>query len=214
MAVIASTGKERNWVAAVRRVLDSAWYGTTNNAEQAPLALNNESILAVNAAGTGTVALIKANASDIPELPAGTVLNAGTFNDSNGLNRIVPNPTAKTIVDGSATSLFNVACASGARAGGLLFYLVQVGDGTDHQALSGMVSFSCVNKAGTLTLTITEVSGNQAKAVSAGTLTLAWTFVTGSSLGVVKLQPTGSLTETVYNVSYSVFPIIGAITIL
>lgn len=214
MAVIASTGKERNWVAALRRVMDSAWYGTTNNAEQVPLALNNENILAVNAAGTGTVALIKANASDIPELPAGTILNAGTFNDTNGLNRFVPNSTSKTIVDGSATSLFDVACASGARCGGSFFYTIEVGDGTDHQAMTGMATYSAVNKAGTLTLTITSAAANDAKAVSSGTLTVSFTFVTGTSKGTVKIQPTGSLTETTYKIWYTAFPIVGPITIL
>lgn len=77
MAVIASTGKSRNWVESARRVIDSAWFGTTNTAEQAPLALNNESILAVNAAGTGTVALIKADSSDVVTLTNGATVPSG-----------------------------------------------------------------------------------------------------------------------------------------
>ncbi len=77
MAVIASTGKERNWVAVARRVIDACWFGQSNSAEQAPLALNNESILAVNAAGTGTVALIKASAGDVVTLPGATKPSAG-----------------------------------------------------------------------------------------------------------------------------------------
>jgi hypothetical protein len=50
---------------ALRRVMEYAWWGKTNGAAQAPLALNNEDILALNAAGTGTVGLIKADASDV-----------------------------------------------------------------------------------------------------------------------------------------------------
>lgn len=134
--------------------------------------------------------------------------------DTGGVPRFVPNPTAKTIVDGSPTSLADIACASGAMCGGTLTYLVEVSDGTNHQALSGLVTYAAVNKAGTLTLTITEVTGNQAKAVSSGTLTLAWTFVTGSSLGTIQVQPTGSLTETTYRITYTVLPIVGAVTLL
>lgn len=134
--------------------------------------------------------------------------------DTNGVNKLVLNPTAKTIVDGSATSLFDVACAASALVSGVIFYQVQASDGTDFQSLTGMVTYAAVNKAGTLTLTITEATGNQAKAVSAGTLTLSWTFVTGASKGTVKLTPTGSLTETLYTVSYTVLPVSGTITIL
>lgn len=144
---------------------------------------------------------------------SGTLTNP-TINDSNGLTRVVYNPTAKTIVDGSATSLVDVACASGATCGGYLSYNVLASDGTDFQSLSGLVTYAAVNKAGTLTLTITEVSANQAKAVSSGTLTLAWTFVTGSSKGTIKLTPTGSLTETTYTVVYTIEPLRGAVTIL
>jgi hypothetical protein len=76
MAVITQTGS-RNWLKSVRRVMDSCWFGTSNDAEQLPLALNNESILAVNAAGTGTVALIKADASNVVTLPTGATVPAG-----------------------------------------------------------------------------------------------------------------------------------------
>lgn len=146
----------------------------------------------------------------------GTSTSAGATvtTDTAGVNRLVINPTPKTIVDGSATSLADVACAAGATVGGTLTYNVISSDGTDFQSLTGLVTYSAVNKAGTLTLTITEVAGNQAKAVSAGTLTLAWTFVTGASKGTIKLQPTGSLTETTYTVTYTILPLSGAVTIL
>lgn len=144
----------------------------------------------------------------------GAVDARGYDTDSNGLARLCPNGTPKTIVDGAATPLFDVACASGARCGGVILYTVEVGDGTDHQALTGMATYAAVNKAATLTLTITNATANDAKAVSSGTLTLAWTFVTGTGKGTVKLTPTGSLTETTYQITYTVLPMIGAITIL
>jgi hypothetical protein len=146
--------------------------------------------------------------------PTLTTPGVAVINDTGGINRAVLNATAKTISDGAATSLFDVACAAGAMVGGAIFYQVEASDGTDHQALTGMVTYAAVNKGGTHTLTITEVAGNQAKAVSAGTLTLSWTFVTGTNKGTVKLQPTGSLTETTYRVTYTVLPLIGAVTIV
>lgn len=118
--------------------------------------------------------------------------------------------SAKTIVDGSATSLANIYCPVGAVCGGSLFYTVLASDGTDFQSLSGYVTYAAVNKASTLTLTITEAATNQAKAVSAGTLTLAWTFVANATNdgGIIKLQPTGSLVETVYTVNTTYNPVL------
>lgn len=129
--------------------------------------------------------------------------------------RAIYNGAPKTIVDGSATSLFDVACTAGTMSGGAIHFLVRAFDGTDLQVISGIATYGMVNKAGVNTLTITYVAANEAKAVSAGTLTLAFTFVTGTSKGTVKVQPTGSLTETApYTIEYTVFPIRGAVTIL
>lgn len=133
---------------------------------------------------------------------------------ANSQDRFIGNPVPKTIVDGSATSLFDVACAAAAMVGGVIHFLVRASDGTDHQALAGIATYSAVNKAGTHTATITYVTGNEAKAVSAGTLTLAFTIVTGTNKVTVKVQPTGSLTETTYTIEYNVTPIRGAVTIL
>lgn len=134
--------------------------------------------------------------------------------DTGSVNRFIPNPTAKTIVDGSATSLFEVPIAAAGYAAGVVFYTVFASDGTDHQAMSGMVSYSGVNKAGTITRAIGYATGNDAKAVSSGTLTLSFTGTDDTNKMTVKLQPTGSLTETTYTIVYSVFPLKGTVTIL
>lgn len=138
----------------------------------------------------------------------------GAIQDATGGQRALFNSVSKTIVDASATSLFNVDCQPGFTCGGSILYTVLASDGTDFQTMSGLVTYAAVNKATVLTLTITNATGNDAKAVSAGTLTLAWTFVTGTGLGTVKLQPTGSLVETVYTVKYTVFPVTGTVTIV
>lgn len=134
--------------------------------------------------------------------------------DYQNVSRLVVNPTSKTIVDGSATTLFDVAIPNGGSAGGVFFYTVQTSDGTDQQVLTGMVSYGVVDKAGTKTLTITDDSGNAAKAVSAGTLTLSFTFVTGTGKATAKVTPTGSLTETTYLITITVLPLVGRVTLL
>lgn len=124
------------------------------------------------------------------------------------------NPTPKAIVDASATSLFDVALPANGWNGGVIHYTVVLTDATDFQALTGMVTYAAVSKATVQTLTIVELATNQAKAVSSGTLTLAWTFVAGTLKGTVKVQPTGSLTETTFQITYNVTPIVGAVTLL
>ena len=51
----------------------------------------------------------------------------------------------------AAVNLFEVALTSGARAGGILFATITSTNGTDHQALTQHVQWSCVNKAGVYT---------------------------------------------------------------
>lgn len=143
-----------------------------------------------------------------------TTPKIAVINDTGAVNRAVFNATAKTIADGAPTGLFEVALANNSWCGGSLFYLVEVGDGTDFQALTGMVTFSGVSKVAAITSAITEAAANQAKSVSAGTLTLAWTVAAGTAKITIQVQPTGSLTETTYRITYSVFPIKGAVTIL
>lgn len=144
-----------------------------------------------------------------------TMASGARVKDSSGVSRVVPNPTAKTIVDGSATALFTVPIAQGASVGGTIAFHVFASDGTDHQAMSGVANYASVNKAGTLTNAITNLTTTDAKAVSTGTITLAWTMAEDTAdVVTIKLQPTGSLTETTYNVTYTVFPAKGEVTIV
>lgn len=139
---------------------------------------------------------------------------SGYVLDSAGVQRFVPNSTAKTIVDGAATTLFTVPVAQSSLVGGVIHFQVYASDATDFQVITGIATYSSVNKAGTLTNTITYATANEAKAVSSGTLTLAFTMAEDTAdIVSIKLQPTGSLTETTYNVTYSVFPLRGNVTI-
>lgn len=148
-----------------------------------------------------------------------TTANALRLYDGTKLYEIGRNLTngtgnPKTIVDGSATSLFEVVCATGEMVGGTFTFLVRASDGTDFQADAGIATYAAVSKAGTITRTVTYVAANEAKAVSAGTITLAFTMTDDTGKTTVKVQPTGSLTETTYTIEYIVTPIRGAVTIL
>jgi hypothetical protein len=139
-----------------------------------------------------------------------------TLVDTNGTTREILNPTAKTIVDGSATALFSVPVAASSQIGGAGFFLIRATDGTDFQADAGMFTYSAEAKATVVVGAITYVAANEAKSVSAGTLTLAFTAdVSVANVVTYKLQPTGSLTETApYTIEYTLFPIRGVVTIL
>jgi hypothetical protein len=122
----------------------------------------------------------------------------------------------KGIADGVATGLFEVAVPSAEAVGGSCSFLVRAADGTDLQALAGWLTYAAVNKAGgVVTGTVTYVVANQALAVSiASTLTLAFTVLVGVNKMTIRVQPTGSLVETVFTCEFTVMPIRGAITVL
>src|ERR1051325_9852491 len=101
---------------------------------------------------TGALAKFKNSAGTvITQIGADGVLAAF---DSAGLQRIILNGTTKDVPDASATALFDVACASGAMVGGVILATIEASNGTDHQAMTVVVTYAAVNKAGTHTCTI------------------------------------------------------------
>jgi hypothetical protein len=200
---------------------------------------SDDNILKMIPAGSGTTEVQLVDASSTQTLTTktltaptitsptvtGTVAGAATYttpkiaeiDDTAGTNRALFNATAKTIVDGSATGLFSVAVPAGpAAVGGSFVFLVRASDGTEIQAISGIATYSGVAKTTTVIGTVTYVTANEAKAVSSGTLTLAFTAdVSVASVLTIKVQPTGSLTETTpYTIEYTMLPVRGVVTIL
>jgi hypothetical protein len=135
--------------------------------------------------------------------------------DTGGVNRAVFNPTAKTIVDGSATSLFEVPIAAGGYAGGVVHFVIFAGDGTDrasrrrHRHLLGRQQGSHDYPRSHLRCGQRSQVGVDRHADAQ-----AWTATDDTNKMTVKVQPTGSLTETTYTIVYTVFPHIGTVTIL
>lgn len=115
---------------------------------------------------------------------------------------IVGNP--KTLTD-AATSMFEVALPTTGRTGGFILWTIHASDGTDHQVRSGISSWAAVNKAGSYTTQVTNNTSNDAVAQSSGTVTATWAFLNGTDKVTMQVTPTGSLTETTYYISYTVF---------
>jgi len=107
--------------AVLARVMDAYWWGkSVTNRAIPPIALNNEAITAVNAAGTGVVELMRLTAGDKVQIPnliplasrtVSTITTAGAatytaaqilggllLRDPNGANRSDVTPTAALLV--------------------------------------------------------------------------------------------------------------------
>lgn len=183
---------------------------------------SDDNILKIIPAGSGTTEVQQVDVSSVQTLTNKTLtsptisLGSTGFTDTGGTVRLIPNAAAKTIVDGSATALFSVACPALSGIGGAGFFLIRASDGTEFQADAGMFTYSAEAKTTTVVGTITYATANEAKAVSSGTLTLAFTAdVSVANVVTYKVQPTGSLTETTpYTIEYTLFPVRGVVTIL
>lgn len=126
----------------------------------------------------------------------------------------VYNPKAYAMGNAAAAiSLFSFTTTALSGIGGVLWYNYLATDGTDVHSLTGMVTYAAVDKAGTVTATITEVAANQAKAVSSGTITISWTATTSSHAVTFKAATTDSLTTTSANLVYSILPLVGTPTL-
>lgn len=126
------------------------------------------------------------------------------------IDREIYSAPGKTVTSGVATSLVDIALPTLTMAGGTLEYTIICTDGTDMQALSGVVVWSAVNKGGSYTTAIEEPSGGiltpsdttGAKSVSAGTLTLSWAMTSGTNKVTVQATATSSLTATAFQMWY------------
>ena len=103
-----------------------------------------------------------------------------------------------TLTESTATTFARCEVPSGTVAGGSFTITIEGNDATDFQALTYIVEWSAVNKAGTITTAIQVSSG--ATAVSSGTLTATITAVdagAGTNTVAFKADAVSSLTQTV-----------------
>jgi len=84
MAIIASTGKRRNFRESLWAIVNQCWFGVDSTGiDLPPLALNAAFITGVNAAGTGVVNLIGPNAADGATIPVALTVT-GAFTPTGG----------------------------------------------------------------------------------------------------------------------------------
>lgn len=162
--------------------------------------------------GTGTSGTSTKTVADTTSVQT---LQGKTLASADGVVKVLPVTSSKAFTSGSALSVFTTTSATLLGASGLVFWSIFVTDGTDVQIDTFHTTYSAVNKGGTSTVTHTYVSAEEAKAVSAGTLTTTATAVdSGSGVATFKITPTTSLTATTATVTYTIFPLIGAVTLL
>lgn len=107
-----------------------------------------------------------------------------------------------SLTESAATTFANISIASAGQAGARLICTVEASDGTDHQSLTSQVTVDGINKAGTLTATLTQ--SDNAAAASAGTLTATYSVTAGTNSIDIKCNAVSSLTQTTLRVKWSI----------
>lgn len=137
--------------------------------------------------GTGTGGGGPFKIQTAPAIATGTATNVYA-------DRIAVAGKQVTLTESTATTVLNVAVASGTTAGGTLAYTIRSDDATDFQSLSGTVNFAAVNKGGTLTAALSTPVESVVN--SSGTLTVTVTAVANGNGVDLKLNAVSSLTQT------------------
>lgn len=119
--------------------------------------------------------------------------NGATLNAYQTRRLDAPKPVA--LVEGSDTTVLNIALPSGKYFGATIAVTVYATDGTDTQSITTIAVVDAVNKAGTITATVTPTQNTTA--ASAGTLTATVTAAGIASTSVnIKINATSSLSQT------------------
>lgn len=116
------------------------------------------------------------------------------------------------------TALFSFTLNAGRMVSGRITYAIRASDGTDHQSLIGSLLFAAVNKAGTIIANPNStpvMADEEIYAASSGTLSTLWAITASGSVATVHVTPSGSLTEQVYGIEYTVelFPAIAIVEV-
>lgn len=168
-------------------------------------------------AGSGTteVEVIDASSSQTLTNKTFTAPIINSVAAADGIVKFQPVTGSKTWVSGSPYAAFTTTQATLVGSSGMVIWNITAINATDIQMDTVVSTYAAVNKAGTTTVTHTYVSGNEAKAVSTGTLTLTCTATdSGSGLATFNITPTSSITPTTLRLSFTIFPLVGAVTVL
>lgn len=106
------------------------------------------------------------------------------------------------LTESTATTFCNIAVAASKYMGCKLICTINSDDATDFQAITSELILGAVNKAGTVSATITQVDGTTA--ASAGTLTCTYTAVVNGNSVDIKANAVSSLTQTTLRAKWSI----------
>jgi hypothetical protein len=106
------------------------------------------------------------------------------------------------LTDNTATTVATITVAAGNRMSGWGFFEIEATDGTEHQARSGWIRFSAINKSGTHTIATPAESG-ALDAFSSGTLTTSWSMTADGDNVLLKVNANTSLTSTTFRCRFS-----------
>lgn len=132
-----------------------------------------------------------------------TSLTSTTGSSANSYStREFHNAKPVDLTESSATTIVTVAVAAGEYVSFDMYSTVFASDGTDHQSLPTRLNVSAVNKAGTVTATITAIDGTTA--ASAGTLTCTYTAAASGNNVIVQANAVSSLSQTILRSKWSI----------
>lgn len=110
------------------------------------------------------------------------------------------------LTESTATAFASVSVPTGTVCGGYISYTVEANDGTNFQSISGVVAYTIVNKAGTLTLSLSSDLQTGGAASGAGSLTCTITLVDATGgIAQFKANAASSLTQTVLRINAQVY---------
>jgi hypothetical protein len=104
-------------------------------------------------------------------------------------------------------SVFSISLSPGMMVSGRVLYAIRASDGTEHQSLIGHILFAMLNKNGTLYTnpdSTVSMPDMEIFVASSGTLSTGWAITTSGSIATMRVTPTGSLSETLYVMEYTV----------
>ena len=179
-------------------------------ATSTPIRVDSTSgLVLVNGAGSGSTetTLVDTNTAQ--------ALSGKTLASADGIVKFQPVTGTKTVVSGAAYAAFTTQVPALGGCAGIVFWSSIYINATDIQVDTFHTTYAVVNKGGTLTLTHTYVSAEEAKAVSTGTLTFSATATDSSGgLATFNITPTSSITPSTLQLSFTIFPLIGAVIVL
>ena len=160
-------------------------------------------------AGSGTTEVA------IVDVSTAQALSGKTLAAADGIVKFQPVTGTKTVVSGAAYAAFTTQVPALGGCGGFVFWSSIYINATDIQVDTFHTTYSVVNKGGTLTLTHTYVTAEEAKAVSTGTLTFTATATDSTGgLATFNITPTSNMTPLTLQLSFTIFPLIGAVIVL